>query len=247
MSPRHPFCSLVLPCYNERPNLAPLMEAFSAALAGPRWGGSFELIVVDNGPSDGTSEELARLAPSFPFLRTVRVEANRGYGYGITAGLKAARGDYAGWAHGDLQYEPREIVGAAEMLRGRRGEQVFLKGLRSARPAADSLFTVAMAVFESLLFGRKLYDINAQPTLFHRSLLNWWEGAPEDFSIDLFAYVLALEKGFRVMRVPMMLAPRAAGFSSWNRGFADRLRVALRTALGSFAVRRAVRAARLGL
>lgn len=237
------FCSLVLPCYNERPNLAPLAAAFAAALAGQPWAAGFELILVDNGSSDGTEEELARLGPLYPFLRSVRVEQNRGYGWGITCGLREARGLYAGWAHADLQYAPAELLAAAATLRGAAGGKIFLKGLRSARPAADAFFTAAMGLFESLLFGRRLYDINAQPTLFHRSLLERWGGAPQDFSLDLFAFVLALEGGFTVRRVPVRLLPRAAGVSSWNRGFADRLRVAARTARSSWLLRRA----RLGL
>ncbi|PIU19195.1 MAG: glycosyl transferase family 2 [Elusimicrobia bacterium CG08_land_8_20_14_0_20_59_10] len=234
------FCSLVIPCYNEEGNLTPLAEGFAAALGAPSGPGDFELILVDNGSSDGTAAALRALAARFPFLRAVTVPVNKGYGYGITQGLGTARGEYAGWAHGDLQYSPAEIMKAVELLRPARGKKIFLKGLRGARPLTDRFFTAGMAAFESLLFGARFRDINAQPTLFHRSLLEHWDGAPADFSLDLYAYALALGKGFAVKRLALTLGERAHGLSSWNRGFLARLRITVRYVKSSPAVKRAV-------
>ena len=166
---------------------------------------------------------------------------NLGYGHGINEGLKAARGLYAGWAHGDLQYDPAEILAAVESLRSAGGEKIFLKGLRGARPAAETFFTAGMSVFESLLFGGVFRDINGQPTVFHRALLAHWAGAPKNFLLDLYAYALAKKMGFTVLRVPMRLRERARGVSSWNRGLADRLGLAARNIKGSLALRRALR------
>ena len=231
------FCSLVIPCYNEAGNLASLAEGFAAALGDTAGSGDFELIIVDNGSADGTASALPGLERRF----AVTVPVNRGYGHGITRGLKTARGLYAGWAHGDLQYSPAEIMRAVGLLRASPGEKIFLKGLRSSRPRTDTLFTAGMSAFESLLFGEMLWDINAQPTLFHRSLLESWEGAPSDFSLDLYSYVLAQKKGFTVKRVPMLLVERASGRSSWNHGFADRLRVAVGTVKSSLSLKKTIR------
>ena len=227
------FCSLVIPCYNEAGNLPGLVRGFAAALKVS----DFELIIVDNGSADGSAAVLSELAPEFPFLRVVTVPVNLGYGHGITEGLKAARGLYAGWAHGDLQYDPAGIMAAAESLRPAGGEKLFLKGLRGPRPLVDTLFTAGMSLFESLLFGCVLRDITAQPTIFHRSLLGHWAGAPADFSLDLYAYALARKLGFAVVRVPMPLRGRAAGRSSWNSGLAARFGLAARTALNSLRLR----------
>lgn len=234
------FCSLVIPCFNEAENLAPLAEGFAAALGGPAGPGDFELIIVDNGSSDGSAVVLSGLERRFAFLRAVTVPENRGYGHGISRGLEAARGLYAGWAHGDLQYSPAEIMRAVGLLRAAPGEKIFLKGLRSSRPPVETAFTAGMALFESLLFAAPLWDINAQPTLFHRSLLMDWAAAPPDFSLDLYAYALARKRGFAVRRVPMTLGKRARGVSSWNRGLLDRFRVAARTVKSSFLARKAI-------
>jgi len=228
------FCSLVIPCYNEAENIPPLVEGFAGA-PGPD---DFELIIVDNGSTDPSASALSVLGARFPFLRVVSVPENRGYGYGITQGLRAARGRYTGWAHGDMQYSPAELLKAAESLRQEGEAKIFLKGLRSSRPIAETVFTVGMAAFESLLFARPLWDINAQPTLFHRSLLDHWSGAPADFSLDLYAYALANKLGFVIKRRALHLSERSRGRSSWNRGFCDRFKLAASTVKSSLRIRR---------
>lgn len=226
------FCSLVIPCRNEAGNIPALLDGFSAMPA------DMELVLVDNASDDGTAELLRREAPRRPFLRVVTAEVNRGYGAGILAGLAAARGRLLGWAHGDLQYSPADILAAAESLRPLAGGPVFYKGLRSRRPAADAFFTGAMALLASAALGLRLRDINAQPTFLSRGLYEGWARPPEDFSLDLFAYADALTRGCRVERGPIALAGRRHGVSSWNRGFADRLRLSRRMLGAVLEVRR---------
>lgn len=225
------FCSLVVPCYNEEGNIQALAAGF-AGLDG--WG---ELILVDNGSSDGTGAAVAAAADRFAFVRAVSVSPNAGYGGGIKAGLAAAAGEYVGWTHADLQYDPAETAALIKELRGKSGGKLFFKGLRRGRSPADRFFTAGMSLFASVLFGRRLTDINAQPTLFHRSLLPAFAAAPDDFSIDLFAFAAALRAGFRVERAPVRLLPRAAGSSSWNRGPGSRLALSARTAAAAVRIR----------
>jgi len=225
--------SLIIPCYNEKLNLKPLLEAFKARLNR----NDFELILVDNGSSDGTAEELPRLLPLYDFAKSVKVETNRGYGFGILSGLSGASGEYVGWMHGDLQFDPGAVSAAAGLIESAGGGKVFVKGLRRGRPCADRLFTAAMSVFETLLMGIRLNDINGQPTLFHRSLLETWTAPPHDFSLDLYAFTAAVRAGFRIIRFDVATFDRAGGVSSWNGGFADRLGLAWRTMISSMRIR----------
>ncbi len=228
------FCSLIVPCYNEERNLAPFAGAFSAALKNT----DIEVILVNNGSTDGSAAVLGSLLREYPFLRSVAVPVNRGYGHGILEGLKAARGTVLGWAHGDLQYSPGDLAAAAEELRPLRHEKFFYKGLRRGRPVADRIFTSGMAFFESALLGLRLSDINAQPTFFHRSLTATFAVPPEDFSLDLYAYACAVKNGFKVRRGSITLKERAAGTSSWNRGLGDRVKLIKRTIAASLTIRK---------
>ena len=86
-----------------------------------------------------------------------------------------------------------------------------------------------MSAFETVLLRRPLRDINAQPTLFSRELVDQWGTPPTDFSLDLFALYSAASLGYEIRRVPVIFAPRKWGTSSWNTDFAAKRRFIRRT------------------
>ena len=90
--------SIVVPCYNEAGNLPGLINRFLEILA--RRPG-VEVVLVNNGSTDDSAAVFAvRLKPA-DRVRVVNVSVNRGYGHGIMAGLRAARGTYLAWTHAD--------------------------------------------------------------------------------------------------------------------------------------------------
>lgn len=218
--------SLVIPCYNEARNIPLLLERFAGVITRA----DIELLLVDNGSTDGSGELFDRLLPAYPFARKVRVEVNQGYGYGILAGLKEASGDYVGWTHADMQTDPFDAIRALEEIE-RRGcpAGIFVKGRRWGRPLADRFFTVGMGVFESLYLGKALWDINAQPNIFHRTFFESWDRPPHDFSLDLYAYYLAMEQGLEIVRIEVVFPERLHGHSSWNTGLAAKWKFIRRT------------------
>jgi len=228
-----PRFSLVIPCYNEAASLPELvLRARFTAEAGDG-----EVVLVDNGSTDATPEVLARLLEGQDDrVRSIRVDPNRGYGFGITSGLAAARGPVVGWTHADLQTDPADALRAVAALDD--VDRGFVKGRRYGRPLADRVFTAGMSVFETILLRRRLQDINAQPTMFHRALLNEWGTPPEDFALDLFAMHAADRAGFTIRRIPVVFAPRRFGSSSWNVDFAAKRKFIRRTVDFSLALRK---------
>jgi hypothetical protein len=158
----------------------------------------------------------------------VRVPVNQGYGYGITSGLAEARAAVVGWTHADLQTDPADVLRAMPFFEV-TGQRVMVKGRRYGRPAADRVFTAGMSAFETVLLRRPLRDINAQPTLFSRELLDLWGEPPADFSLDLFALWSAQEHGFEIRRLAVIFAPRKWGASSWNTDWAAKKKFIRRT------------------
>jgi len=79
--------SIVVPCYNERAGLGPLLDMFDAQLAGT--GVEFEYVVVDDGSTDGSGE-----IPARERLQVVRHDVNRGYGAALKSGIRAATHDW---------------------------------------------------------------------------------------------------------------------------------------------------------
>jgi len=228
--------SLVIPCYNESESLPTLIEKCQTII-----NENIEIILVDNGSSDSTPEILEPFKNPNGRLRTTRVEKNIGYGNGILAGLKVAQGEILGWTHADLQADPADVLTAYRLYeRSANPSNLFVKGSRIGRPIIDRIFTIGMAIFESIFLRTVMWDINAQPTLIPRSLYSAWRNAPIDFSLDLYAYYQAKKQGTEIRRIPVRFDHRTFGQSHWNTGIFSRMRFIQRTLSYSWKLRKKI-------
>src|SRR5438552_13720348 len=100
--------SVVIPVRNEAPNIAPLVAEIRRALDGHV---DYEIVYVDDGSSDGTAEEVLKLAHGFARLRLLRHEASCGQSAAIRTGVKAARAAWIATLDGDGQNDPADIPG----------------------------------------------------------------------------------------------------------------------------------------
>lgn len=216
--------SLVIPCYNEADNLPLLLERCKEVALQP----GTEVVLVDNGSTDNSPQVLRHLLPGYAGCRSVRIEANQGYGHGILAGLRASTGEILGWTHADMQADPQDALSGLALF-DRFGTDIFVKGSRHGRPIADVAFTVGMSLFETILLRKLMWDINAQPTMFSRSFFLTWQDPPHDFSLDLYAYYQAQHQGLTVHRFPVKFGERAYGASHWNVNWAAKRKFIRRT------------------
>ena len=216
--------SIVIPCFNEELGLPDLVDACHKASSD----NEVEFILVDNGSTDGTSQILPKLIKGKPNLKLHRVEENQGYGFGILSGLRVAKGEFIGWTHADLQTDPADVKKALEAVSNLE-ENTFIKGKRYGRPVFDTFFTIGMSFFETILLRVPLWDINAQPTIFHRSFFDNWENPPHDFSLDLYAYYKAAIGNYKILRFPVYFGERKYGQSHWNIDFYSKIKFIKRT------------------
>lgn len=216
--------SLIIPCYNEAANLPLLLERCKEVTRRP----DIEIILVDNGSTDNSPEVLLNLLPQYPRCRSVRITENKGYGFGILTGLRAARGEILGWTHADMQTDPHDALRGVELF-DKHGLEIFVKGRRYGRPLADVAFTLGMSFFETMLLGKPMWDINAQPTMFSRTFFETWIEPPYDFSLDLYAYYQARRQRVEIHRFPVRFGERAHGVSHWNINWAAKRKFIRRT------------------
>lgn len=229
-----PALSLVVPCYNEARNIPLLVQRIEESFVP---GCNAEVILVDNGSTDDSPAILSAMR-GHPVIRSTRVDVNQGYGFGILAGLAVARGSYLGWTHADMQADPADALRALELINAERGVERYVKGKRHGRPLSDVIFTVGMSAFETVLLRTPLWDINAQPNVFPRAFYDAVRtGAPHDFSLDLYFYHAARQRGLRVERLPVRFGARAHGVSHWNVDWRGKRRFIERTVRFSLELR----------
>jgi glycosyltransferase involved in cell wall biosynthesis len=226
---------IVIPCFNEAKNLKKLVSECEKVTKLSEYQVGF--ILVNNGSTDGSHKIFLELVTDNNSIKYVSLTHNKGYGGGILAGLEQAAAPILGWTHADLQTPLTDCLTGVRIIQS--GED-FVKGRRTGRKAGDKLFSIGMGLFESILFRRRLFEINAQPTIFRAELIKEWKNAPSDFSLDLYALVIANKNGINVARFPVKFLPRQFGESKWNLGFRSRVKFIRRTLSYSFVLRKAL-------
>ena len=199
--------SIIIPSYNEKNNLKFLINKSNKLISKNK---TLEIILVDNGSTDGSKNFLQFLKPPSTRLKIVRVKKNIGYGYGIKYGLKHASGEIVSWTHADLQFDINDIVKFFQKNSIRiKFKKIIIKGLRKNRSVLDIFFTKGMSVLVNLIFNTNINDINAQPKMFKKKMIkkiiNY---APNDFSIDLFLLLLSSKNGYKIKEIPLRVSKR---------------------------------------
>jgi len=219
--------SIIIPCYNESKNIPLILEKFSEVINQD----DIEVILVDNGSTDNSKDVINKLLPYFSFAKMTVVEKNKGYGFGITSGLKEAKGEFIAYTHADMQTDPNDVIEALKIIRSTKNPvECYIKGDRKGRSLFDNVFTWGMSLFESFYLGMKLWDINAQPNVFHRSFFDKVEyNCPKDFSLDLYFLYMAKKREMNIIRFDVLFPERLHGESSWNTGLMAKWKFIKRT------------------
>ena len=221
-----PLLEIVIPCYNESLSIKDLVERCNFVSSKS----PINFILVDNGSLDNTWEQLELLTLNSKNIISLKVNHNIGYGNGILIGLTRTKAPYVGWMHADLQTVPDDLIQIADWLSAAKDiKHIFVKGKRKNRALIDVFFSFGMSVFESILFRKKMTEINAQPTIFTRSLIVDLNNAPSDFMLDLYTYHKAISRGYEQKRFFVHFGRRKYGVSSWNKNVFSRIKFISKT------------------
>jgi glycosyltransferase involved in cell wall biosynthesis len=203
--------SIVIPCYNEEKNIPILLERFDNVFK-MKPDLDIELILCNNGSTDNTGKVIdAEIAMNhYSFIRKINLTENKGYGFGILAGLKEAKGLLLAYTHADLQTDPEDVIRAYELYRikSRIEKMVIVKGRRCQRKLNESLLSLGMRVLTTIIAGVSLSDINAQPKIFSSSLLSLLKEPPSSFAFDLYLLSIAKKHSYKIYDFPVRLKKR---------------------------------------
>ncbi|MCP2164394.1 glycosyltransferase family 2 protein [Goodfellowiella coeruleoviolacea] len=126
------FLSVVVPCFNEEHGMTSLHEALVRVL--PDLADTFEVLLVDDGSSDGTLTQMREVSRRDPRFRYIALSRNFGKEAAMLAGLSQARGDVVALIDADLQHPP-ELLGQMIDLLGKGYDQVVARRTRTGDPA----------------------------------------------------------------------------------------------------------------
>lgn len=204
--------SLVLPLYNEADGIRGIVEGLVAALVAAAV--PHQLVLVNNGSTDGSAAILQELAARHPSIHVVTVEVNQGYGWGILSGLREARAPIVGFMCADGQIAPADVVRVYRRMA--EGDCDIAKVVRVARE--DGLQRRVMsAVYNTLfriLFAVPARDINGTPKLLSRTWLDRIALESRDWFIDAELMIEIARLGGRVGEVPVTFTEREHGSSN---------------------------------
>lgn len=217
-----PKLSVIVPTFNERDNIAPLVEKLEAALAGI----SFEVIIVDDNSPDGTAELAKSLAVRKPHVRCIHRVGRRGLSSACIEGMASSAAEFVAVIDADHQHDetilPEMLAaaeGGADIVVGSRytGEGSSREGFTKSRQMGSTLATQ----LSGFLTGKQLSDPMSGFFLLRRSLFN--EVVPglsrDGFKILLDIIVSANRKRkgqLTLAEIPYSFRPRFAGESKMS-------------------------------
>jgi dolichol-phosphate mannosyltransferase len=214
-----PRISVVVPVFDEEPNLAPLVAEIDAAFGGL----DYELLVIDDGSRDGTPSTLAALASSHPRLRALRHERNYGQSAALATGFAAARGELLVTLDGDLQNDPAD--GPRLLAELERGFDV-VSGVRQRRQDSwvrKASSRIANRVRRGVLHDG-ITDVGCSLKAYRARVV---KRLPPFAGMHRFLPALARMEGARITELPVAHRARRFGKSKYNisnrlwRGIAD--------------------------
>ncbi len=211
--------SVVMPVYNEKDTIAEILRrVLTTGLAS-------EVIVVDDGSTDGTAAVLTKLRADEK-VKVITVPKNRGKGAAVRVGIEAAKGDLVLIQDADLEYDPRDIPnllkpieeGLADVVYGSR----FLGGPRRPTMYWHAVANHMLTFFTNILYNNILTDMETGYKLFKREVLEDIRIRSNSFDFEPEITAKLLKKKARIFEVPISFNPR--DYSDGKKiGFVDAL------------------------
>jgi glycosyltransferase involved in cell wall biosynthesis len=217
--------SFLIPVYNEHRTIAELIERVSALPF------EKELIVVDDGSTDGTSAILDEIASGRDDIHLVR-QANRGKGAALRAGIPFITGEIAVVQDADLEYDPSEVPMLIEPIQDGHADVVYGSRLSGGKPQRAYLFwhmagNKFLSLVTGLLYNTTLTDMETGYKAFRTDVLRSLDLREDSFAIEPEITAKICKLRLRIYELPI---------SYYGRTYAEGKKITWRDGLKALAV-----------
>jgi glycosyltransferase involved in cell wall biosynthesis len=194
--------SIVVPAYNE----ARTIEQVLRRVVEQELGGPIEVIVVDDGSTDGTADLAERLA--LKHVRVLRQPANRGKGAAVRVGIAQTKGDIVVIQDADLEYDPVDLPRLLDPLRRDVADVVYGTRLRGGEPQRAHLFwhyagNRFLSLLTNVLFNTTISDMEVGYKAFRGDLIRSLDLRSDDFAFEAEVTAKILRRRVRLYEVPI--------------------------------------------
>lgn len=202
--------TIFFPVHNEVSNLETLIAATAEVL--PDLSPEVEVLIVDDGSTDGSSDLADALAEKHTWLRVIHHEVNRGYGGALQSGFRGAKNNLIFYTDGDGQFDMGELAGCITTL----GDADVLSCFRKDRQDAWHR-KINTAIYETavkLIFGLKVHDPDCAYKIYRKSVIDSIQMHSCGALIDVEMLLQAQRAGYRIVQQGVRHLPRQHGQSS---------------------------------
>jgi glycosyltransferase involved in cell wall biosynthesis len=211
--------SVIVPVFNERSTVAEVIRRIRAVELPVE----IEVIVVDDGSSDGTDKVLTAVGDST--VRVINHEQNRGKGAAIRTGLAAVRGDLVLVQDADLEYDPADWSKLLEPILRGKAQVVYGSRFTGERKNMMPLHWMGnrfLSLVTNVLYSSTLSDMETCYKLFDRRVLEGITIKSDKFDFEPEITAKVLRRGYRIYEVPISYAGREVDEGkkiTWRDGF----------------------------
>lgn len=200
--PAYKMLSVIVPVYDERNTVGEVVRRIRSVSL-PE-GLDLEIVVVDDGSTDGTDKVLKTIEDST--VKVVRHPSNRGKGASVRSGLANARGDLVVIQDADLDYMPEDLPRLLGPLLSGRAKAVYGSRFhpeRETMPLTSVVADRAVSVVAAVLYNTTLTDVETGYKAFDRQLLDSITIEADGFEFEPEITAKLLKKGQRIFEVPV--------------------------------------------
>jgi glycosyltransferase involved in cell wall biosynthesis len=214
--------SIIVPVFNERATIAAVIDRLlTIDLPAPR-----EIIVVNDGSSDGTRAVLDELSGRVPEVIVIHATENRGKGHAVRLGFRHASGSIVAIQDADLELDPAQLSALVAPILSHETAVVYGSRFLASQPDAPAVTLAAnrlLTWITNLLYGSSLTDMETCYKIMRTDVARSLPLTANRFDIEPEITAQLLRSGHRIQELPVRFSPRsrAAGKKiGWRDGLA---------------------------